>query len=96
MNEINYQVFDKISGLPFPEFSDSKVRELAHNFNKSYSQAFFDIKEQIEGGDVRYIVNTDSKNIIPILDDSMSFSAPIEYDTYEEALKNLDMGVIIN
>ncbi len=90
MQEINYQILDKNSGLLFPELSDNRVRELAQKFNKSYSEMFLEDKGKFQESGVKHILPQEKESIVPILNESMSSCMPIEYVTYNEALKILE------
>jgi len=93
MQEISYQVFDEKSGLPFEEFSDSFVRKAAEKQNKSCSEVFTVIKENIKRKGVYYIISED-KRIKVMVKNSLSGYKHPKFDTYEEAFDYLNVEII--
>lgn len=86
MHEINYQIFDKVSGLPIESLTDGMIREFAMKDNKSCSQVFNEYKEALEKIGVKYMIPGGTKTIKVVVNGSMSACMPTYFDDYEDAL----------
>lgn len=89
MNEINYQVFDEVSGIGFESYSDKFVKEEAARSNKTCSEVFDELKESILKEGVKYFIAEDSNKIKPMLKPLMVTALGEYYDTFEDAVNAL-------
>jgi len=92
MKEINYTVFDKISGLPVYGLDDGFVREMAQRKDKSLSEFFNEIKSELQKEGIKYFVSHNKKEII-VTKTSGLFKCIgeyfLDYDEAKECLKEL-------
>ena len=89
MQEISFQLFDKYSQLPIKNLTDSLVRKLAMNYDKSCSDVFIKLKESVEKEGVKYMIEENDNKIYAVLKNSFSSTFPDYYESYEEALSKL-------
>jgi len=89
MKEINYQVFDKVSGLPVEDLSDKMVRDFASSFGRSCSSMFNEFKENLDKQGILYLVILENKKVkvIPKCNIS-SYKAEkvVSFEDYQDAL----------
>lgn len=92
MQELNYQLFDKASGLPIETLSDGCIREFAQRFDKSCSEMYNEMREAVDKAGVRYMIpgayieGTDLK-IKCVVKGAMSACAPEYFEKYKDAVK---------
>ena len=91
MQEINYTVFDKVSGLPVSPLTDKLIRSMAEAGDESLSEAFTKAKEAVKKSGVKYFIHKNSTPPeITAMAKGGAFKCQGDYfDDYEEALKFL-------
>jgi len=89
MTEISYQVFDEVSGLPIRTLSDGFIREMAQRQNKSCSEIFNEVKEEVSKAKIEYFVKRDSSEIMVVVGEGRLKCQGEYYDDYSDAFNSL-------
>lgn len=90
MQEINYTVFDKVSGLPVNPFIDKWIRSMAEARNESLSEAFKRAKTSINKIGVQYFIQGDNLELTAMSKMLISKCQGEYFNDYEKALKHLE------
>jgi len=86
MQEINYSVFDEVSGLLIYPLTDKLIRSMAEVGNESLSEVHARCKASIKESGINYFIKNGDKDIIPMTKKGALKCQGCYFDTYKEAL----------
>jgi len=90
MKEINYQIFDEVSGLPFETLTDKFVKKIAFESKLPVSEVYKAIKEDVKNTKIKYFIKKDDIKIIPMPENSFKKTQGKYFSTYIEAKEFLN------
>jgi hypothetical protein len=89
MQEIDYSVFDKVSGLVIQPLTDKLIRSMAEAGDESLSDTFNRVKEATKKNGIQYFIKRDDLELTAMSKGAVLKCQGEYFDNYEEALKRL-------